>query len=120
MDLIDVCAGTYESITATQPPMEARPGGLVELAATIKSAVTIPVSTAGKLGALDVAEAALSAGKVDFVSIARGLHADPELVLKAQHGRLNEARLCIACAECVAFLNMDKPAYCADQPCQHP
>jgi NADPH-dependent 2,4-dienoyl-CoA reductase/sulfur reductase-like enzyme len=116
VDLIDVSAGTYESITATQPPMEAPPGGLVELAAAIKSAVTIPVSTAGKLGALDVAEAALSAGKVDFVSIARGLHADPELVLKAQHGRLTEARLCIACAECVAFLNMGRPAYCAINP----
>jgi 2,4-dienoyl-CoA reductase-like NADH-dependent reductase (Old Yellow Enzyme family)/ribulose 1,5-bisphosphate synthetase/thiazole synthase len=116
VDLIDVSAGTYESITATQPPMEAAPGGLIDLAATIKSAVTIPVATAGKLGALDVAEAALAAGKVDFVSIARGLHADPELVRKAQQGRLQEARRCIACAECVAFLNRDKPAYCAVNP----
>ena len=116
VDLIDVSAGTYESITATQPPMEAAPGGLVELAATIKAAVTIPVGTAGKLGALDVAERALGAGKVDFVSIARGLHADPELLLKAQQGRLQEARRCIACAECVAYLNMDEPAYCAINP----
>ena len=56
VDLIDVSAGTYESITVTQPPMEAAPGALVDLAAAIKSAVTIPVATAGKLGALDVAE----------------------------------------------------------------
>ena len=116
VDLIDVSAGTYESITATQPPMEAAPGGLLDLAALIKSAVTIPVATAGKLGALDVAEKAVAAGKVDFVSIARGLHADPELLLKAQQGRLHEARRCIACAECVAFLNMDEPAYCAINP----
>lgn len=116
VDLIDVSAGTYESITATQPPMEAAPGGLVDLAAAIKSAVTIPVATAGKLGALDVAEAALAAGKIDFVSIARGLHADPELLLKAQQGRLHEARRCIACAECVAFLNRGEPAYCAVNP----
>ena len=116
VDLIDVSAGTYESITATQPPMEAAPGGLLELAATIKAAVTIPVATAGKLGALDVAEQALGAGIVDFVSIARGLHADPELLLKAREGRLHEARRCIACAECVAFLNTDQPAYCAINP----
>lgn len=116
VDLIDVSAGTYESITATQPPMEAAPGALLDLAATIKSALTIPVATAGKLGALDVAEAALGAGVVDFVSIARGLHADPELLLKAREGRLHEARRCISCAECVAFLNVDEPAYCAINP----
>ena len=116
VDLIDVSAGTYESITVTQPPMEAAPGALVDLAAAIKSAVTIPVATAGKLAALDVAEGALAAGKVDFVSIARGLHADPELLLKARQGRLDEVRRCIACAECVAFLNRDEPAFCAVNP----
>lgn len=116
VDLIDVSAGTYESITVTQPPMEAAPGALVDLAAAIKSAVTIPVATAGKLAALDVAERALAAGKVDFVSIARGLHADPELLLKARQGRLDEVRRCIACAECVAFLNRDEPAFCAVNP----
>ena len=45
VDLIDVSAGTYESITVTQPPMEAAPGALVDLAASIKLAVTIPVAT---------------------------------------------------------------------------
>jgi 2,4-dienoyl-CoA reductase-like NADH-dependent reductase (Old Yellow Enzyme family)/thioredoxin reductase len=116
IDLIDVSAGTYESITVTQPPMEAAPGALLDLAAAIKSAVTVPVATAGKLSALDVAEQALGAGKVDFISIARGLHADPELLLKAREGRLDEARRCISCAECVAFLNIDEPAYCAINP----
>lgn len=116
VDLIDVSAGTYESITQTQPPMEAAPGGLVELAATIKAAVTIPVATAGKLGALDVAESALAAGKIDLVTIGRGLHADASLIQKAREGRLSEARRCIACAECVAFLNNDEPAYCAINP----
>jgi 2,4-dienoyl-CoA reductase-like NADH-dependent reductase (Old Yellow Enzyme family)/NADPH-dependent 2,4-dienoyl-CoA reductase/sulfur reductase-like enzyme len=116
VDLIDVSAGTYESITHTQPPMEAAPGGLVELAATVKAAVTIPVATAGKLGSLSVAESALAAGKIDLVSIGRGLHADASLIEKARQGRLSEARRCIACAECVAFLNNDEPAYCAINP----
>jgi 2,4-dienoyl-CoA reductase-like NADH-dependent reductase (Old Yellow Enzyme family)/ribulose 1,5-bisphosphate synthetase/thiazole synthase len=116
VDLVDVSAGTYESITATQPPMEAPPGGLVDLAAAIKAAVSIPISTAGKLGDLEVAEAALRAGKIDFVTIGRGLHADPELLNKARAGRAGEVRRCIACAECVAFLGQDIPAYCAVNP----
>jgi 2,4-dienoyl-CoA reductase-like NADH-dependent reductase (Old Yellow Enzyme family)/thioredoxin reductase len=116
VDLIDVSAGTYESITQTQPPMEAAPGGLVELAAAIKAGVTIPVATAGKLGSLEIAQAALAAGKIDLVTIGRGLHADATLIEKARQGRLDEARRCIACAECVAFLNNDEPAYCAINP----
>jgi 2,4-dienoyl-CoA reductase-like NADH-dependent reductase (Old Yellow Enzyme family) len=116
VDLIDVSAGTYESILATQPPMEAEPGTLVTLAAKIKARVSIPVATAGKLAHLGVAERAVSSGDVDFVTIGRGLHADPELLTKARSGRLDQARRCIACAECVGFLGQDQPAYCAINP----
>jgi NADPH-dependent 2,4-dienoyl-CoA reductase/sulfur reductase-like enzyme len=116
VDLIDVSAGTYESITQTQPPMEAPPGGLLDLASTVKAAVSVPVATAGKLVALDVAEVALASGKTDFITIGRGLHADPDLLAKARRNRLDEVRRCVACAECVAFLNMDKPAFCAVNP----
>ena len=87
IDLIDVSAGILRIGVATQPPMEVAPGSLLDTASVIKAAVAIPVSTAGKLGNLDVAERALGAGMVDFVTIARGLHADPELLLKARAGR---------------------------------
>jgi 2,4-dienoyl-CoA reductase-like NADH-dependent reductase (Old Yellow Enzyme family)/thioredoxin reductase len=116
VDLIDVSAGTYESILATQPPMEAGPGTLVALAAKIKTHVSIPVATAGKLVHLGVAERAVSGGDIDFVTVGRGLHADPELLTKARSGRLDQVRRCIACAECVAFLGRDEPAYCAINP----
>jgi 2,4-dienoyl-CoA reductase-like NADH-dependent reductase (Old Yellow Enzyme family)/NADPH-dependent 2,4-dienoyl-CoA reductase/sulfur reductase-like enzyme len=116
IDLIDVSAGTYESILATQPPMEADPGSLLDLARAIKQHVQIPIATAGKLGDLETAEAAIAGGAVDFVTIGRGLHADPELLVKARSGRSGEIRRCIACAECVAFLGQGLPAYCAVNP----
>jgi len=116
VDLIDVSAGTYESILATQPPMEAKAGLLLELAGAIKDHVRIPVATAGKLAQLDVAASAIASGTVDFVTIGRGLHADPELLMKARSGRMSEVRRCIACAECVAYLGEDRPAYCAVNP----
>ncbi|MHB8695783.1 MAG: oxidoreductase [Solirubrobacteraceae bacterium] len=116
VDLIDVSAGTYESILATQPPMEAEPGSLLDLAGAIKAYVQIPIATAGKLAHLETAEAALADGVVDFVTIGRGLHADPELLVKARSGRIGEIRHCIACAECVAFLGQGLPAYCAVNP----
>ncbi len=112
--MIDAASGTYEAILATQPPMEVPPGSLLDLGAAIKAAVDIPVATTGRLGALEVAEDAVARGVVDFVSIARGLHADPELLTKAKQGRIREARRCIACAECVAFLSeQETAAYCA-------
>jgi 2,4-dienoyl-CoA reductase-like NADH-dependent reductase (Old Yellow Enzyme family)/thioredoxin reductase len=112
--MIDAATGTYEAILATQPPMEVPPGSLLEVGAAIKAAVDIPVATTGRLGALEVAEEAVANGVVDFVSIARGLHADPELLTKAKEGRMSEARRCIACAECVAFLSeKETTAYCA-------
>ena len=114
--MIDAVGGTYESILSTQPPMEWAAGGLLDLGAAIKAAVGIPVATSGRLGVLEVAEDAVERGLVDFVSIARGLHADPELLSKAKAGRIDEARRCIACAECVAFLGEDSPAYCAINP----
>jgi 2,4-dienoyl-CoA reductase-like NADH-dependent reductase (Old Yellow Enzyme family)/thioredoxin reductase len=116
VDLIDVSAGTYESVLATQPPMETPPGSLLGIAAEIKGAVKIPVSTAGKLGNLEVAARAIRSGLIDFATIARGLHADPELLSKARSGRIHEARRCIACAECVAWLGSDQPAFCAINP----
>jgi 2,4-dienoyl-CoA reductase-like NADH-dependent reductase (Old Yellow Enzyme family)/thioredoxin reductase len=116
VDLIDVSAGTYESILATQPPMEADPGSLLDLARAIKQHVHVPVATAGKLAHLETAEAAIADGVVDFVTIGRGLHADPELLVKTRSGRASEVRRCIACAECVAFLGQGLPAYCAVNP----
>jgi 2,4-dienoyl-CoA reductase-like NADH-dependent reductase (Old Yellow Enzyme family) len=116
VDLIDVSAGTYESILATQPPMESEPGTLLPLAAKIKEHVSIPIATAGKLVHLEIAEQALVSGQLDFVTIGRGLHADPELLTKARSGRQDEIRRCIACAECVAFLGRGEPAYCAINP----
>jgi 2,4-dienoyl-CoA reductase (NADPH2) len=116
VDLIDVSAGTYESILRTQPPMEADPGGLISLAAEIKRQVSVPVAVAGKLSHLDVAEGAVASRKVDFVTIGRGLHADPALLTKARSGRLDEVRMCIACAECVDLLGRDQVAACAVNP----
>jgi 2,4-dienoyl-CoA reductase-like NADH-dependent reductase (Old Yellow Enzyme family)/thioredoxin reductase len=115
--MIDAASGTYEAILATQPPMEWPPGSLLDLGAAIKAAVTVPVATTGRLGTLEVAEDAVARGVVDYVSIARGLHADPELLTKAKQGRIREARRCIACAECVAFLSeKETAAYCAINP----
>ena len=43
----------------------------------------------------------IARAKADLVCIVRGLLADPEMPLKAQQGRLDEIRTCIACNTCM-------------------
>ena len=47
------------------------------------------------------AEKIIESGKADLVCIGRGLMADPEMPKKAQEGRFDEIRICIACNTCM-------------------
>lgn len=116
VDFIDVSTGIYESIAKTIPPMEAPVAEAAEIAAELRAHVRIPVGVAGKLGQLEVAEDLLASGKVDFVTIGRGLHADPQLLVKAAAGAMEEVVRCISCTECSNYLVSHDPAYCAVNP----
>lgn len=65
-----------------------------------KSGVNIPVVAIGAIQNLQQAEEIIASGKADFVSIARGVIADPELGNKAYAGRGEDVRPCIKCFKC--------------------
>lgn len=65
-----------------------------------KSSVNIPVVAIGAIQNLEQAEEIIASGKADFVSIARGVIADPELGNKAYAGHGEEVRPCIKCFKC--------------------
>ena len=65
-----------------------------------KSGTSIPVVTIGAIQNLDQAEEIIASGKADFVSIARGVIADPELANKAYAGKPEDVRPCIKCFKC--------------------
>ncbi|MGI5971103.1 MAG: FAD-dependent oxidoreductase [Oscillospiraceae bacterium] len=65
-----------------------------------KNGSPIPVVAIGGLQDLDEAEEIIASGKADFVSIARGWIADPELGLKAYEGRPEDVVPCIKCLRC--------------------
>ncbi|MFH1481365.1 MAG: NAD(P)/FAD-dependent oxidoreductase, partial [Pseudomonadota bacterium] len=74
-------------------------GNLLDLAATVKQAVTIPVIAVGKLD-LEHAEKALQENKADLVAMGRSLLADPDLPKKAAEGRIEDIRPCLWCRSC--------------------
>jgi 2,4-dienoyl-CoA reductase-like NADH-dependent reductase (Old Yellow Enzyme family) len=65
-----------------------------------KSGVNIPVVAIGAIQNLDQAEEIIASGKADFVSIARGVIADPDLANKAYAGAGEDVRPCIKCYKC--------------------
>jgi 2-enoate reductase len=69
-------------------------------AAKIKAAVNIPVTVVGSV-TLEQADEAIKAGKIDMVSMARGLMADPYLVKNAKYGEPEKTRPCIRCNNCI-------------------
>ena len=77
---------------------------LLEVAAEIKQAVSIPVGTVGVMDprlAPDLIDNALGEGKIDFVAMTRPLMCDPDLPNKLQEGRRDEVAPCNHCLTCL-------------------
>lgn len=113
VDAINVSAGTYESANWTFPTMAMGKGCLSDLAAQIKSAVSIPVIAVGKITDPFVAEQILREGKADLVALGRPLLADPQYPKKAQEGRFDDIVPCIACNQgCIGRISLDLGMRC--------
>jgi len=117
-DALHVDAGCYDSLYWSFPPLYQSHGCLVDLAAKVKKAVSIPVITVGKLDIPELAEKVLREGKADIVALGRGLLADPHWPKKVHKGEGNEIRPCIGCNEgCLYRTSVEfKPISCAVNP----
>ncbi len=116
VDVIDVSAGTRNTIYWMTPPTMFPRGCLVHLAEEIRKVVKIPVVTVGRINNPELGNAILSEGKADLIGMGRGLIADPDLPRKAMEGRFDEIRKCIACNTCIDNLLQFKQIVCAINP----
>lgn len=109
---ISVVGGGHET-SIPLSPMSVPRGAFVYLAQSIKEVVNIPVMASARINDPTLAEEILEDGRADFVAIGRALMADPEFVRKAQEGRLDEIRPCIACNQgCFDIVFEWKPVFC--------
>ncbi|MBI5969215.1 MAG: FAD-dependent oxidoreductase [Deltaproteobacteria bacterium] len=115
-DAIDVSAGNYRTAEWIVPPMTLPQGCNVLAAAAIKEQVRIPVVVAGRINTPELAEQVLQGGKADIIAMARGLVADPDFPRKAQEGKLEEIRRCIACNVCIDRLFQEMDIVCTVNP----
>lgn len=103
IDLLHVSRGMH-SIQTLAPyinqPIYFEHGINVEDAGKIKKAVQVPVTVVGSV-TLEQANEAIREGKIDMVSMARGLMADPDMVNNARHSIPEDTKPCIRCNNCI-------------------
>jgi 2,4-dienoyl-CoA reductase-like NADH-dependent reductase (Old Yellow Enzyme family)/thioredoxin reductase len=101
VDVIQVSAGNDVTAEWICQPMFMKQACLVESASQVKKALDVPVMAVGRINEPRIADEIIRQRKADLVCIGRGLLADPEMPRKAQEGRLDEIRTCIACNTCM-------------------
>jgi 2,4-dienoyl-CoA reductase-like NADH-dependent reductase (Old Yellow Enzyme family)/thioredoxin reductase len=101
IDIVQVSAGNDATPEWICQPMFMDKACLADSAARIKKALRIPVMSVGRINDPLVADAIIRDGKADLVCMGRGLLADPEMPKKAEQGKLDDIRICIACNTCM-------------------
>ncbi|NLV34927.1 MAG: FAD-dependent oxidoreductase [Clostridiaceae bacterium] len=112
IDAINVSGGVYESAAMIIQPAAVPQGLFVENAFAIRKAIgaKVPVMVVGRIKDPEMAETILEQEKADFITMGRGLLADPEYVNKLSRNDLDGIRRCIACNQgCIdrLFMNLD-------------
>lgn len=115
-DIINVSSGIYESGQTSIEPASFDEGWRIDLAAAVKSKVSIPVLGGGVIRHPDFAEELIKAGKVDFVWVGRAMIADPDWANKALSGNDERIRPCLSCNTCIGSSFRGVPLHCTVNP----
>ena len=97
VDGISVSAGNYDELERMVAPPAFPEGYLSKESEAVRKVVKIPVGVVGRIMSPETAEEIIREGKADHVYLGRALIADPHFAKKAEEGRKDEIRPCIAC-----------------------
>jgi 2,4-dienoyl-CoA reductase-like NADH-dependent reductase (Old Yellow Enzyme family)/thioredoxin reductase len=116
LDYLDVSAGIYETAPMIVQPMDLSLGCLLPYAAGMKETLDIPIIATGRINDMAFAEKALERNEADFVCMVRAFHADPEILVKARKGTMDDICMCMACNKCVDLLFTNQRVRCVVNP----
>ncbi len=98
IDIIHASFGTHGSPGGiTSAPIEYEPGFNAWLARKVKDVVDIPVIAVGRFNHPEPADEVIRRGDADMVAFGRQFLADPDFLIKAREGRVEDIRKCLAC-----------------------
>jgi 2,4-dienoyl-CoA reductase-like NADH-dependent reductase (Old Yellow Enzyme family)/thioredoxin reductase len=119
IDALNLSGGSNEhpalSRYCIQPPSFPR-RCLEELAKQFHSQLDLPMIVAGRIIEPEDGEKMLANGATDFISVGRGLLADPHWAAKALGTIDAPIRRCISCNICLERLTLEKDVSCAVNP----
>jgi mycofactocin system FadH/OYE family oxidoreductase 2 len=117
LDYFNLTLATFYNLYLVGGPMHMPLGYAVPLAAGIKEVATLPVFATGRINDPAFAERVLAEGQADMIGVVRGQIADPDWAIKAQEGRTEEIRYCIACNQnCYGRVGLNKTIGCVQNP----
>ncbi|MHB8908134.1 MAG: oxidoreductase [Syntrophales bacterium] len=119
VDAIHASVGVFstpENLTIASMDTEA--GFNLFRARAIKETVTVPVIGVGRINDPRLADKAIADGQADLISFGRQHLTDPDFIRKAEAGRFDEIRWCVACNQgCIERLSLEmKSATCTFNP----
>ena len=120
LDYVNVTTGSMSGLGGSihvVPPMEVKTGYVAPQAGSLRAAVGLPVFVAGRINQPQIAEQILASGLADMCGMTRALISDPEMPNKAQAGRTDDIRACIACNQaCIGHYHMGYALSCIQNP----
>ncbi|MDH6233844.1 2,4-dienoyl-CoA reductase-like NADH-dependent reductase (Old Yellow Enzyme family) [Mesorhizobium soli] len=120
LDYVNVTAGTSASLGGAvhiAAPMAYKNAYLANDAFQFRRALNIPVFVAGRINQPHEAETVLAEGAADVCGMTRALICDPEMPTKAEEGRTDDIRACIACNQaCIGHFHRGFPISCIQHP----
>jgi 2,4-dienoyl-CoA reductase-like NADH-dependent reductase (Old Yellow Enzyme family) len=119
-DYYNITAGTSAGIGGAihiAPPMALASGYTAPLSAVIKTRVKTPIFVAGRINQPQDGDRIIACGQADMVGMTRALICDPEMPNKAEAGKLDDIRACIACNQaCIGHFHLGYPISCIQHP----
>jgi len=92
-------------------------GGFAWVTEKLRGSVNVPLVATNRINTPEIAEAVLSGGQADLVSMARPFLADPFLLRKAAKGQAERINTCIACNQaCLDHTFQARVASCLVNP----
>ncbi|HIJ86321.1 MAG TPA: mycofactocin system FadH/OYE family oxidoreductase 2 [Desulfuromonadales bacterium] len=117
IDFMDLSIATFYNLYLVEGSMHSPLGYTIPLAAGIREKIKLPVFCTGRINDPVMAEKVLAAGQADMIGMCRALICDPYLPRKAQEGKLDDIRYCIACNQgCIGRIGMNKSLGCVQNP----
>ena len=117
LSIVAGSSATLSGSTHIAAPMYEEVGYTAPLAEGMSARTGLPTIVTGRINQPQDAERILATGQAEMCGMTRAMICDPEIGNKAQSGRVDDIRACIACNQaCIGHFHAGYPISCIQNP----